>query len=74
MAACTWRSWLDLWISVEAAVNQEPSLRLIPGVKQLVAKRMGKSESVVQAMLDSGDSLEKVELAMTVEEVLDDRR
>lgn len=59
------------------AVNQEPSLRLIPDwprVKQLVAKRMGKSESVVQAMLDSGDSLEKVELAMTVEEVLDDRR
>jgi hypothetical protein len=63
--------------AVEAAVNQEPSLRLIPDwprVKQLVAKRMGKSESVVQAMLDSGDSLEKVELAMTVEEVLDDRR
>jgi hypothetical protein len=62
---------------VEAAVNQEPSLRLIPDwprVKQLVAKRMGKTESVVQAMLDSGDSLEKVELAMTVEEVLDDRR
>jgi hypothetical protein len=62
---------------VEAAVNQEPSLRLIPDwprVKQLVAKRMGKSESVVQAMLDSGDSLEKLELAMTVEEVLDDRR
>jgi hypothetical protein len=47
---------------VEAAVNQEPSLRLIPDwprVKQLVAKRMGKTESVVQAMLDSGDSLEK---------------
>jgi hypothetical protein len=62
---------------VEAAVNQEPSLRLIPDwprVKQLVAKRMGKTESVVQAMLDSGDSLEKVELAMTVEEDLDDRR
>jgi hypothetical protein len=62
---------------VEAAVNQEPSLRLIPDwprVKQLVAKRMGKTESVVQAMLDSGDSLEKVELAMTVEEVLDERR
>jgi hypothetical protein len=45
-----------------------------PRVKQLVAKRMGKSESVVQAMLDSGDSLEKLEFAMTVEEVLDDRR
>ena len=58
-------------------MNQEPSLRLIPDwprVKQLVAKRMGKTESVVQAMLDSGDSLEKVELAMTVEEVLDDQR
>ena len=58
-------------------MNQEPSLRLIPDwprVKQLVAKRMGKTESVVQAMLDSGDSLEKVELAMTVEEVLDARR
>lgn len=35
---------------------------------------MGKTESAVQAMLDSGDSLEKVELAMTVIEVLDDRR
>ena len=58
-------------------MNQEPSLRLLPDwprVKQLVAKRMRKTESVVQAMLDSGDSLEKVELAMTVKEVLDDRR
>jgi hypothetical protein len=35
---------------------------------------MGKTESVVQAMLDRGDSLEKVEFAMTVEEDLDDRR
>lgn len=59
------------------AVNQEPSLRLIPDwprVQQLVAKRMGKTGSVVQAMLDSGDSREKLELAMAVEEVLDDHR
>jgi hypothetical protein len=59
---------------VEAMMFQEPSLRLIPDwprIKQLAAKRLGKTESEVQAMLDSGDSLEKVELAMTVEEVLD---
>ena len=43
-------------------MNQEPSLRLIPDwrrVKQLEAKRMGKTESVAQALLDSGDSLDK---------------
>lgn len=55
-------------------MDYEPSLRLIPDwprIRQLVAKRLGKTESEVQAMADSGDSLEQVELAMAVEEVLE---
>jgi hypothetical protein len=59
-----------------AALNEGPSLQLIPDwprVRQIVAKRLGRTESEVQAMLDKGDSLEKVELAMTIEEVLEDQ-
>jgi hypothetical protein len=59
-----------------AALNEGPSLQLIPDwprVRQIVAKRLGRNESEVQAMLDKGDSLEKVELAMTIEEVLEDQ-
>jgi acyl carrier protein len=58
-------------------MNHEPSLRLIsdwPRIRQRVAKRLGKTESDVQAMSDSGDSLERVELVMTIEEVLDVRQ
>jgi hypothetical protein len=32
---------------------------------------LGKSEEEIQAMLDSGDSLEKAELGMAIAEVLD---
>ena len=34
-------------------------------------RRLGKTEDEIQAMKDKGDSLERVELVMTVEEVLD---
>jgi len=37
----------------------------------LVAKRLGKSEDEVQAMKESGDSLDQVELVMAIEEALD---
>lgn len=49
-------------------------LRLIPDwprVRKLVAKRMKLSEEDVQRMQDSGNSLERVELLVSVEEVLD---
>jgi acyl carrier protein len=52
-------------------------LRLIPDwprIRNLVAKRLGKTEDEVQAMKDGGDSLERVELVMAVEEVLDVQR
>ncbi|HEY6126617.1 MAG TPA: hypothetical protein VIW23_00395 [Candidatus Acidoferrum sp.] len=52
-------------------------LRLIPDwprIRKLVAQRLGRTEDEVQAMKDSGDSLERVELVMTVEEVLDSLR
>jgi hypothetical protein len=55
----------------------EPSLRLIPDwprVRQLVAKRLHKTESEVQSMMDSGDSLEQIELATAIEELLDNYR
>jgi acyl carrier protein len=43
-----------------------------PRMRQLIAKRLNISEEEVQAMQDKGDSLAKVELAMAVEEILDD--
>ena len=48
-------------------------LRLIPDwtrTRQLIAKHLGKTEEEVQAMRDSGDSLDQIELVMAVEEVL----
>jgi hypothetical protein len=41
-------------------------------MRQLIAKRLKISEEEVQAMRDKGDSLDKVELAMVIEEILDD--
>jgi len=41
-------------------------------MRQLIAKRLNISEDEVQAMQDKGDSLSKVELAMTIEEDLED--
>ena len=43
-----------------------------PRMRQLIAKRLNISEDEVQAMQDKSDSLRKVELAMTIEEVLED--
>jgi acyl carrier protein len=54
-------------------MSEFKELRLIPDwprVRQLVAKRLGKSEDEIQAMAESSDSLDQVELTMTVEEVL----
>jgi hypothetical protein len=51
-------------------------IRLIsdwPRVRQLVAKRLEKSEDEVQAMMESKDSLDQVELTMAIEEVLESR-
>jgi acyl carrier protein len=49
-------------------------IRLIPDwprVRQLVAKRLENSEDEVQAMMESKDSLDQVELTMAIEEVLE---
>ena len=52
-------------------------IRLIPDwprVRQLVAKRLEKSEDEVQAMMESKDSLDQVELTMAIEEVLESKK
>ncbi len=52
-------------------------IRLIPDcprLRQLVAKRLDKCEDEVQAMAESKDSLDQVELTMAVEEVLESLR
>jgi acyl carrier protein len=52
-------------------------LQLIPDwprVRQLVAKRLRKSEIEIDQMMTGEDSLEKVELAMAIEEALEDPR
>jgi hypothetical protein len=54
-------------------MSQEPGLRLIPDwprIRQLIARRLGKTEAEVQSIVDDGDSLDKVELVMVMEEVL----
>ena len=55
-------------------MSEHRDLRLIPDwprIRQLVAKRLGKREDEVQAMKESGDSLDQVELVMAIEEALD---
>jgi acyl carrier protein len=55
-------------------VDDRQELRFIPDwprVRQLVAKHLNRTEDEVQAMLASGDSLDRVELAMSIEEVLE---
>jgi acyl carrier protein len=55
-------------------MSEHRDLRLIPDwlrIRQLVATRLDKSEAEVQAMADSRDSLDLVELTMALEEVLD---
>lgn len=54
----------------------EPPRRLLlepdwPRIRQLVAKRLGRTEDEVQTMSDKGDSLDKVELVLAIEEVLE---
>jgi hypothetical protein len=45
-----------------------------PRMSQFIAKKLNISEDEVQAKQDKGDSLDKVDLAMAIEEVLDDLR
>ncbi|HUI51855.1 MAG TPA: hypothetical protein VLV88_08815 [Terriglobales bacterium] len=48
-------------------------LKLIPDwprTRQLLAAHLGSSEDEVQAMSESGESLDQVELTMAIEEVL----
>jgi len=55
-------------------MGERRDLKLIPDwprVRQLVARRLDKSEDEVQAMKEGGDSLGQVELVMAIEEVLD---
>jgi hypothetical protein len=61
-------------MDVGVNVSEFRDLKLIPDwprTRQLVATRLGKSEDEVQAMKDGRDSLQRVELVMAVEEVLD---
>jgi len=54
-------------------MGEYQKLKLVPDwprIRQLVAKDLGKTENEVQAMRESGDSLDQVELTMAVEEVL----
>jgi hypothetical protein len=56
-------------------VNTKVPLRLEPDwprIRQLAAKKLRCTEEQVQAMKDRGDSLDKVELVMTIEEILQD--
>jgi acyl carrier protein len=55
-------------------MSENRDLRLIsdwPRVRQLVARHLDKTEDEVQAMKESGDSLEQVELFMAIEEVFE---
>jgi hypothetical protein len=55
-------------------MSERRDLKLIPDwprVRQLVAKHLDKSEDEVQTMKESSDSLDQVELATAIEEVLD---
>jgi hypothetical protein len=55
-------------------MSEHRNLRLIPDwprVRQLVARHLDKTEDEVQAMKESGDSLEQVELVMAIEEVFE---
>ena len=41
-------------------------------MRQLIAKRLNISEDEVQAVQDKGDSFDKVELAMAIDEIFED--
>jgi acyl carrier protein len=58
-------------------MSEFKELRFIPDwprIRQMVVKRLGESEDAIQAMAESSDSLNQVELTMAVEEVLDSLR
>lgn len=42
-----------------------------PRMRQLVARKLGKTEDQVQATVERGDSLDQVELVVGSEEVVD---
>ena len=55
-------------------MSEFKELRLIPDwprIRKLVAERMEMSEAAIQAMAESTDSLDQVELTMAIEEVLE---
>ncbi len=57
-------------------MSEHRDLRLIPDwprIRQLVALHLGKSEDEIQAMKESKDSLDLVELTMAVEEFLESK-
>jgi hypothetical protein len=56
-------------------MSRQSSLKLVPDwfrIRALVARKMQISEDEVEKISDSGDSLARVELAMAIEEVLED--
>lgn len=53
-------------------MDRQPTIQLVPDwprIRKLVAEKLRKSEADVQAMAD-GDSLDRVELTMAIEETL----
>ena len=55
-------------------MREHRDLRLIPDwprLRQLVAKHLDTTEEKVQAMRESGDSLDQVELTLAIEEMLE---
>ncbi len=58
-------------------MNTKVPLRLEPDwprIRKLAAKKLRCSEEQVQTKVDRGDSLDQVELVMTIEEILADLR
>jgi len=54
-------------------MSEYQKLKLVPDwprIRRLVAEDLDKTENEIQAMSESGDSLDQVELTMAVEEVL----
>jgi acyl carrier protein len=57
-------------------MSEHRDLKLIPDwprIRQLVALHLGKTEDEIQAVKESKDSLDLVELTMAVEEVLESK-
>jgi hypothetical protein len=55
-------------------VSKFRELRLVPDwprIRKLLAERMAMSEESIQAMAESDDSLDQVEMVTAIEEVLD---